>query len=80
MTTIISLTVIIKTSWIIFHNNFNYHKLGSGNGMGGLLIDKLYNPSEMIITDMETHMDHINHNIKLNKGKYLNVTSNQDLF
>lgn len=48
--------------------------------MGGLLIDKLYNPSEMIITDMETHMDHINHNIKLNKGKYLNVTSNQDLF
>lgn len=54
---------------IFYHVNCN--KLGSGNGMGGLLIDKLYNPREMIITDMETHMSHINHNIKLNSGKIL---------
>ena len=36
--------------------------------MAGLLIDKLYDPSELMITDMESHMAHINHNIGLNSG------------
>ena len=44
--------------------------LGSGNGMGGLLIDKLYSPREVIISDMESHMKHINHNIALNSGEF----------
>lgn len=48
---------------------YNYHEIGSGNGMGGLLIDKLYSPREVIISDMESHMSHINHNIELNSGE-----------
>ena len=42
---------------------------GSGNSMAGLLVDKLYNPSAVVITDMESHMSHINHNIELNAGQ-----------
>lgn len=61
-------------------NNIPYHilshvpylisprHLGSGNGMGGLLIDKIFDPLEVVITDMESHMDHIRHNILLNPG------------
>jgi hypothetical protein len=36
--------------------------------MAGLLIDKLYCPSEVVISDMESHMAHIQHNIGLNSG------------
>ena len=39
--------------------------------MAGLLVDKLYDPSEMIISDMESHMSHILHNIKLNTGNII---------
>ena len=39
--------------------------------MAGLLVDKLYNPSGVLITDMETHMSHINHNIELNAGQFV---------
>ena len=39
--------------------------------MAGLLVDKLYNPSGVVITDMETHMSHINHNIELNAGQFV---------
>ena len=38
--------------------------------MGGLLIDRLYSPREVIISDMDTHMAHINHNIELNSGEF----------
>ena len=44
---------------------------GSGNSMAGLLVDKLYNPSAVVITDMESHMSHINHNIELNAGQFV---------
>jgi tRNA1(Val) A37 N6-methylase TrmN6 len=50
-------------------NYCDYNEIGSGNGMGGLLIDKLYSPREVIISDMESHMSHINHNIELNSGE-----------
>lgn len=53
----------------IHYTYLNYDEIGSGNGMGGLLIDKLYSPREVIISDMESHMSHINHNIKLNSGE-----------
>jgi hypothetical protein len=36
--------------------------------MAGLLIDKLYHPAEIVISDMESHMAHIQHNIDLNSG------------
>lgn len=36
--------------------------------MAGLLVDKLYQPSEIVISDMESHMAHIQHNICLNSG------------
>ena len=41
--------------------------------MAGLLVDKLYNPSAVVITDMESHMSHINHNIELNAGQYVRM-------
>lgn len=42
-------------------------ELGSGNAVVGALIDKVFEPSEVCITDQESHMKHIRHNIALNK-------------
>jgi hypothetical protein len=40
--------------------------LGSGTGITGIVIDKLYNPQEIIITDQESHVPLIERNLSLN--------------
>ena len=42
-------------------------ELGAGNGMAGILIGKLFAPSEVVITDLADHLGLIEHNITLNK-------------
>ena len=46
--------------------------------MAGLLVDKMYQPSEIVITDLQSHIDHIQHNISLNTGE--NMSDNRDHF
>ena len=41
-------------------------ELGSGNGVAGILIDKAFSPKEVCVTDLESHVPHIRHNIQLN--------------
>ena len=53
-------------------------KTGSGNGMAGLLVDLLYQPTEIVITDLQSHIDHIQHNINLNSG--INMSNNLNHF
>ena len=43
-------------------------ELGSGNGMVGLLINRLFNPSHIVISDTSSHVDHIQFNIDMNKS------------
>jgi len=43
-------------------------ELGSGTGMCGCLIDKLYQPKQIFITDQESHMDLICQNMLLNNS------------
>lgn len=42
--------------------------LGSGTGITSILIDQMYEPSEVVITDLESHVPHINYNISLNSS------------
>lgn len=44
-------------------------ELGSGNGVVGVLIEKAFDPSEICITDLDSHIKHIRHNITLNSCK-----------
>ncbi len=41
-------------------------ELGSGTGQVGMLVEMLYDPAEMQITDLASHVPHIEHNISIN--------------
>jgi methylase of polypeptide subunit release factors len=43
-------------------------ELGSGNGLAGILVEKLFEPSEVVITDIDSHVEHIQYNISLNSS------------
>ncbi len=44
-------------------------ELGSGNGIVGILLDKLYQPKQVVITDLESHVEHIRKNLVLNSAE-----------
>ena len=44
----------------------NIIELGSGTGLCGILIDKMFSPASVVITDQESHMALISSNIALN--------------
>ena len=44
--------------------------LGSGTGLTSLVIDKLYQPLEILVTDQASHMELIEKNLILNETKY----------
>mmetsp|Transcript_8680 Transcript_8680/g.8800 ORF Transcript_8680/g.8800 Transcript_8680/m.8800 type:complete len:133 (-) Transcript_8680:121-519(-) len=48
-------------------------ELGAGNGLVGIFVDKLFDPKEMIITDLATHVSHISHNVLLNRSARVQV-------
>ena len=56
----------------IFLLYLSFTELGAGNGMAGILIGKMFAPSEVVITDLADHLGLIEHNIALNKN---NTTS-----
>jgi len=41
-------------------------ELGSGNGLVGIVIEKLFSPSTIVISDIDEHVGLINKNINLN--------------
>jgi len=41
-------------------------ELGSGTGLGGIVVDKLFNASRVVITDLELYRQHILQNVGLN--------------
>jgi len=47
-------------------NNKRTIELGSGTGLGGIIIDKVYEPAEVYVTDLLSHVPHMDHNLKLN--------------
>ena len=49
-------------------------ELGSGNGLVGILIDKLFQPKEMCITDHPSHMKHIERNVFQNECESTTVS------
>lgn len=54
-----------------FENQFSGSRcleLGSGNGIVGIVMDKLFDIKEVVITDLESHVDHIRNNIGINNG------------
>ena len=53
-------------------------ELGAGNGMAGILIGKLFSPSEVVITDLADHLGLIEHNITLNTHTTIHGVDNKD--
>jgi predicted nicotinamide N-methyase len=49
-------------------------ELGSGTGLGGIIVDKLYAPAEVFVTDLLSHVDHMDHNLKLNSANRCKAT------
>lgn len=49
----------------LFHGK-SVIELGSGTGMGGIIVARLFEPTLVMITDLEQYVDHINHNIEQN--------------
>jgi hypothetical protein len=41
-------------------------ELGSGNGITGILLDKAFTPDTIVVTDLESHINHIQGNFVLN--------------
>ena len=50
-------------------DNSRVIELGSGTGLCGILIDKLYSPEQIFVTDLLSHVEHIKHNIDINNSK-----------
>lgn len=42
-------------------------ELGSGNGLVSIMIEKCFTPSHIVVTDMESHVALIDHNLHLNQ-------------
>ena len=63
-------SVITDYRWESFFEDLFSNKriveLGSGTGQVGMLVDMLYSPIEVVITDLSSHVPHIEHNISLN--------------
>lgn len=63
--------LITSPLWIPMFNPIFDNKtvidLGSGTGITGILLDKVYNPKEIVITDLDSHVEHIKYNILLNQ-------------
>ena len=49
----------------MFHNK-SILELGSGNGLVSIMIEKCFVAKEIIVTDMESHVGLIDHNLKTN--------------
>jgi hypothetical protein len=62
--------LILQPQWKSFFtgliNGKRVLELGSGNAVVGALIDKSFEPEEVYITDLASHMKHIERNIALN--------------
>jgi len=61
--------VTSQTSFSYYKRLFDNKKileLGSGNGLVGILLEKIFQPSAVLITDIAEHIQLIDHNIKLN--------------
>lgn len=75
-------TLITSKEWFPFFNGLIADKrvieLGSGNGLVGILLDKLFKPKQVIISDLASHMKHIEHNVGLNKCSQQILTVDYD--
>jgi hypothetical protein len=49
-------------------NNARCIELGAGTGVVSILIEKIFNPKELIITDLQDHIEHIEKNISINNS------------
>ena len=63
-------SVITDYRWESFFEDLFSNKriveLGSGTGQVGMLVDMFYSPAEVVITDLSSHVPHIERNISLN--------------
>ena len=77
-------SLITDVKWVDFFggifNNKSILELGSGNGFPGILIDKLYNPSEIVISDLKSHISLISHNMTLNSSSIRTIAEEYDWF
>ena len=74
----------IATEHAYFRNLFegkSVIELGSGTGLVCILIEKLgLNASEILVTDQESHIQHIHHNLSLNGANRICVAGALDWF
>lgn len=61
-----------------FFQNKRVLELGSGTGLCGILIDKIFKPTEVVITDQPSHMNLIATNMKLNCASSLCISQDLD--
>ncbi len=54
-------------------------ELGSGNGMVSIMLEKCFQPKSIVVTDMESHVSLIDHNLRLN-GSQICVAQSLDWF
>lgn len=69
----------IFCSWMMLpqYNNFfsslinsrRVLELGSGNSLVSILVEKAFTPQEVVVSDLESHVPHMQHNLEMNKCK-----------
>lgn len=75
-------SIITEMKWRSFFgslfNGKSVIELGSGNGLVGIVIDKFYQPSEISISDLASHIPLIHHNIELNSASKTTIALEYD--
>lgn len=66
--------LLLSPSWHSFFQKLFRHKtvieLGSGHGLAGILVDKVFDVQSVVITDLQNYVDLIDKNIQRNSCKH----------
>lgn len=66
--------LLLSPSWHSFFQKLFHQKtvieLGSGHGLAGILVDKVFNVQSVVITDLQNYVDLIDKNIQRNSCQH----------
>eukprot|EP00981_Chlorochromonas_danica_P000896 scaffold214_cov160-Ochromonas_danica.AAC.2 len=57
------------------YNDKKILELGSGNALVSILIEKAFSPKKVVVTDLLSHVPHMQHNLEMNSCQYCEAIS-----